>query len=350
MRASNTGTGPAYTLPFTISLPPTFGATTRYVSANGTYRKRCHFGAYISMSSTTLPLLLASASPRRRQILSLLGLPYIVCVSPVDEEAMHERYQGPVEGLAQWLAEHKALEALTLAEAAGHLVITADTTVLLDGNVRGKPRDRDPASGRRAQRGRLSMVCTVRGIRQGRNSSRMTTVEIILMLLIALCAIALGLTLRHFLVSRLKKTVLDNWVVQTLGAIVFVIPLIVGVFTYFFVLNSALFIAFLFFLYSPSYSNGPLPNILHYAWLLFWTAFALFVGVAVGRTVMKFTIRSLNNNRLDINLRVLIGRIFFIGIMIIDAFWVFAIWGVAIAFPVTVFGALTVTFTIAFQD
>jgi len=178
----------------------------------------------------------------------------------------------------------------------------------------------------------------------------MTTVEIILMLLIAVCAIALGLTLRHFLVSRLKKTVLDNWVVQTLGAIVFVIPLIVGVFTYFFVLNSAPFIAFLFFIYSPSYLNGPLPNIVHYAWLLFWTAFALFVGVAVGRTVMKLTIRSLNNNRLDINLRVLIGRIFFIGIMIIDAFWVFAIWGVAIAFPVTVFGALTVTFTIAFQD
>ncbi len=97
------------------------------------------------MSSTTLPLLLASASPRRRQILSLLGLPYTVCVSPVDEEAMQERYQGPVEGLAQWLAEHKALEALTLAEAAGHLVITADTTVLLDGKVLGKPRDKDHA-------------------------------------------------------------------------------------------------------------------------------------------------------------------------------------------------------------
>ncbi len=97
------------------------------------------------MSSTTLPLLLASASPRRRQILSLLGLSYTACVSPIDEEAMQERYQGPVEGLAQWLAEHKAIEALTLAEAAGHLVITADTTVLLDGKVLGKPRDRDDA-------------------------------------------------------------------------------------------------------------------------------------------------------------------------------------------------------------
>src|SRR5436305_4862957 len=145
------------------------------------------------------------------------------------------------------------------------------------------------------------MVCTVRGIRQGRNSSRMTTVEIILMLLIALCAIALGLTLRHFLVSRLKKTVLDNWIVQVLGAIVFVIPLIVGVFTYFFVLKSALLIDILFYLDSSSYLNSPLPNIVNYAGRLFSTVFALFVGVAVGRTVMKLTIHSLNNNRLDIN-------------------------------------------------
>jgi MAF protein len=68
-----------------------------------------------------------------------------VCISPVDEEAMQERYPGPIEGLAQWLAEHKAIEALTLAEAADHLVITADTTVLLDEKVLGKPRDRDHA-------------------------------------------------------------------------------------------------------------------------------------------------------------------------------------------------------------
>lgn len=97
------------------------------------------------MLLTTLPLLLASASPRRRQILSLLGLPYTMCVSPVDEDALQERYQGPIEGLAQWLAERKAIEALTLAEAAEHLVITADTTVLLDAKVLGKPRDRDHA-------------------------------------------------------------------------------------------------------------------------------------------------------------------------------------------------------------
>jgi len=92
--------------------------------------------------TASLPLLLASASPRRRQILSLLGLPFEVCVSPVDEEAIQERYQGPIEGLAQWLAERKAVAAHMLPQAAGRLVITADTTVLLNGEVLGKPRDK----------------------------------------------------------------------------------------------------------------------------------------------------------------------------------------------------------------
>ena len=90
----------------------------------------------------TTPLLLASASPRRRELLSLLGLPYEVCVSPVDEDESQGRYSGPIEGLAQWLAEHKALGAMTLTEAANHIVITADTTVLLNGEALGKPRDK----------------------------------------------------------------------------------------------------------------------------------------------------------------------------------------------------------------
>ncbi|HJT59160.1 MAG TPA: Maf family protein [Ktedonobacteraceae bacterium] len=89
----------------------------------------------------TEPLLLASASPRRRQMLSRLGLPFIVGVAPVDEEEAQERYRGPVEGLAEWLAKHKAAAALSMPEAAGRLVITADTTVLLNDTILGKPRD-----------------------------------------------------------------------------------------------------------------------------------------------------------------------------------------------------------------
>ena len=91
--------------------------------------------------SKQLPLLLASASPRRRQLISLLNLPFTVAVAPTDEDAAQEHYHGPIEGLAQWTAAHKALMMFTLPETANHLVITADTTVLLNGEVLGKPRD-----------------------------------------------------------------------------------------------------------------------------------------------------------------------------------------------------------------
>ncbi len=91
--------------------------------------------------TTAFPLLLASASPRRRQILALLGLPYTTCAAPVDEDSLQEQYHGVAQGLAQWLARQKARAALTLPQAAGGLVITADTTVLLDGEILGKPRD-----------------------------------------------------------------------------------------------------------------------------------------------------------------------------------------------------------------
>ena len=101
-------------------------------------------GAYRDMT-TPLPLLLASASPRRRQILQLPGLPYTVCTPPVDEDAAQERFRGPAEELAPWLATHKAAEVLKSHDTAGRLVITADTTVLLNGEILGKPRDKKHA-------------------------------------------------------------------------------------------------------------------------------------------------------------------------------------------------------------
>ncbi len=88
-----------------------------------------------------LPLLLASASPRRRQLIASLGLPYTVGVAPLDEDAVQATYTGPVAETAKWTAEQKATATLTLAESANRLIIAADTTVLLDEAILGKPRD-----------------------------------------------------------------------------------------------------------------------------------------------------------------------------------------------------------------
>ncbi|GAC1366381.1 MAG: Maf family protein [Ktedonobacteraceae bacterium] len=91
--------------------------------------------------TTHRSLLLASASPRRRQLISALGLPFTVGVAPTDEEAAQAHYQGPIEGLAQWTAAHKALMMFTRPETADQIVVTADTTVLLEDQVLNKPRD-----------------------------------------------------------------------------------------------------------------------------------------------------------------------------------------------------------------
>ena len=93
------------------------------------------------MSITEQPLLLASASPRRRQILAQLGLPYDVTVSPGDEDAAQALFQGASEDMAQWTATYKALMMFSLPTTKNSVVITADTTVLLDDQVLGKPRD-----------------------------------------------------------------------------------------------------------------------------------------------------------------------------------------------------------------
>ncbi|GHO54714.1 Maf family protein [Ktedonobacter robiniae] len=106
-------------------------------------------------------LLLASASPRRRQIITSLGLPYTIGVSPTDEEAVQALYRGPADGLAQWTAAHKTLGALTMPESQGALVVAADTTVLLDDQILGKPRDAEHARQLlRSLRGRWHRVVT----------------------------------------------------------------------------------------------------------------------------------------------------------------------------------------------
>lgn len=111
--------------------------------------------------SSLLPLLLASASPRRRQLITQLGLPYTVGISPTDETAAQQHYTGPVEGLGVWTAAHKAIMALTLPEAANRLVVAADTTVILDGKELGKPRDKAHARELlQALRGRWHRVIT----------------------------------------------------------------------------------------------------------------------------------------------------------------------------------------------
>ena len=112
----------------------------------------------------TRPLLyLASASPRRSQLLTAAGIAFERLLVPIDEDDLSERYNGPLERLGEYLAREKALAALRELERTGRTgaVLASDTTVLLDGRSLAKPRDlAEAATMLRSLRGREHVVAT----------------------------------------------------------------------------------------------------------------------------------------------------------------------------------------------
>lgn len=87
-------------------------------------------------------ILLASNSPRRRELLSGLGIEYQVTALPNIDESYPETLQG--EEIPQYIATVKA-EAYKPEMSDRTLLITADTIVWLNGKVFGKPKDKDDA-------------------------------------------------------------------------------------------------------------------------------------------------------------------------------------------------------------
>ena len=90
----------------------------------------------------TLPhVFLASASPRRQALLTQIGIGYTLLHAGVDEALLPDESAGDyVRRVA--LEKVRAGRAL-LAEDAGSPVLGADTAVVVDGRIMGKPRDRD---------------------------------------------------------------------------------------------------------------------------------------------------------------------------------------------------------------
>lgn len=84
-------------------------------------------------------VVLASASPRRRELLLRIGVDAEVRVAGVDEEP------GPGEAPSATVARLAAAKAAAVDVPAGALVIAADTEVVLDGAVLGKPAGADEA-------------------------------------------------------------------------------------------------------------------------------------------------------------------------------------------------------------
>lgn len=108
-------------------------------------------------------LVLASASPRRRELLHHAGIPCLVRPAPgIDETPLpHERPEEYVQRLAE-------AKALAVEAGPGELVLGADTTVVVDGRILGKPEDdADAARMLEALSGRRHEVMTGICLRSG---------------------------------------------------------------------------------------------------------------------------------------------------------------------------------------
>lgn len=84
-------------------------------------------------------MILASQSPRRRELLQRLGMPFRVEVAHVDETMDMTK---PVEAEVARVSLRKARAILCSPE---EIVVAADTVVVCDGQVMGKPKDKEDA-------------------------------------------------------------------------------------------------------------------------------------------------------------------------------------------------------------
>lgn len=83
-------------------------------------------------------IILASNSPRRRELLTILGLEFESKTLPGIDESYPAELKG--EAIPMHIASKKAAAYRTMV-TSNELVITADTIVYVDGEVLGKPKD-----------------------------------------------------------------------------------------------------------------------------------------------------------------------------------------------------------------
>jgi septum formation protein len=95
------------------------------------------------MIDASNPLILGSGSPRRRDIVSALGLPFQVLAADIDED--RRPAEAPLVYLTRIAQEKLAGVRARLGDAKHAAVLVADTTVVIDGDVLGKPSDVEDA-------------------------------------------------------------------------------------------------------------------------------------------------------------------------------------------------------------
>ena len=111
-----------------------------------------------------MAIILASQSPRRRELIAELGVPFVFASPDADETVPEGTAPRDAAMLA---ARRKAEAARSMPESAGRVIVSADTIVVVDGVIYGKPIDAIDAT---------AMLCKL----SGREHQVMTGVCVIL--------------------------------------------------------------------------------------------------------------------------------------------------------------------------
>lgn len=168
-------------------------------------------------------------------------------------------------------------------------------------------------------------------------------VRIVLSTLTVLLTLVVGLLLRRMLIQRLRKTVLDTWIIQTLGLLILLAPVLLGTIVALAIWN---YLAAFVTAVNQTFNT----NIYSIGGNLLLTLILIMLGVGFARTINTLTLRGMGEKRIDINIRTLISRIFYVLTLIIVGFWILSLWQVPLGNVVASLGIVTLVITVAIQD
>jgi len=149
------------------------------------------------------------------------------------------------------------------------------------------------------------------------------------------------------LVRRLKKTVLDNWLIQVLGFLVIIPPVIVGIIVapYINGWSSGQVANWNFFV-----NTLRVPDLQTLIWNVFWSVIFILLAIGVARTITKLIDRKRTENHLNVNVRTLLKRASYVGTLIIAFFLILTIWNIQFGIPAAALSVITVGLAFVIQD
>ena len=173
--------------------------------------------------------------------------------------------------------------------------------------------------------------------------------QIIMIIVTLLIALGVGLFLRYLLVRRLKKTVLDNWLIQIIGFLVIIPPVIIGsiIATFFIGIQLTQMLDTLKTVVSDIFNVKTLGL---FVWQFALSALIILLAIGVGRTLLKIVTVGTAKEHIGINISILLGRILYTVVLFIAVLLILTIWNIQFGIPAAIISVITVGFTFVLQD